>query len=839
MSKPPTWPHFMTQGPSGKADILLDTTCFSTSDFDYFDTSVSQDHSLPSTSNLTKPEMQNQDSIMEMLRRKALANGVLDTQARYYHPTFPPATFLTTLIQQERFKEYISNEFPSLNCTPLSTANHEPLRKEVNATIANSLLLNSLRPTTLQVGTTEWVRKAIFPDEVLPVVFNDKCLDNVPECWDMASQRFSNFPDTMNEHAVQNWLNHLAHTLGVQHGLIKEEEEPEGLSTCDDDEDGSVDEVDSDMKKGFVVAGAEDRSFSIVSHKKAPSGGYRLRKPDIILINRNLRHFLKDGRRRPRWLHVEAIVEVSLSASRESMLQQILEKAALMFETQPFRRFAIGLALRRTDNPEFCFMLVDRAGVCQTNWEVIAGYEAINLTCIVFGLSYASPQFLGIDTSMTVDLFSGDVTKIKVEDQEFNVIKHIYSSLNLFGRGTHVFLVQDKDGKFHVLKDAWIRADHGISEIDILSSISETLKNDPSPDAQKYRLMHPRFVVGKEMSDSTTLRRGRLTNMPPARLHRRVVTGPVGDPLTSFRSRAEFVKVLLDCVDWLKYLHTKCNMVHGDLSVNNIVIYRAPLPHPPLDSLPRMELPGRRTRAAQAAFTPAPVEGLAESISVTGIVIDYDYARLVGTTMEKTSGTLPFMSLASLDKETRPNYIHSPSHDLESLLQTALGVVTFSTGPCGQIRALTDRVPLARWYNEIDLEQLRKDKAIDLIQYEKEILNHIPEYWKPFSPYLNRLIRATWPESNPFSDSAATHDTFRQILQDALTYFTTNFPETPCKYARVTKRSRPSVDEGRYPYKLRRRDVSDTKRLPQLAVVKPLSQWTDSVDVGSGEGFRA
>jgi hypothetical protein len=531
-----TWPLFTTRGPPRKADILLDTT-FSTSDFDNFDDFVSQDHSLPSMSNPAKP---------------AHSKGVRDV--RYNHPTFPPATFLTTLIQRERFKEYISNEFPSLNLRlSVSTTNHEPLHKEVNATIANSLL-NAAIPTAFQLGTTEWVCKAIFPDESLPVPFNDGCLDNVQECWDRSRQRFSNFPETMGEHAVQDWLNHLAHTLGVRHGLIKEEkpkEEPKEVLNAYDDEDVGVDEVDSDMeKKGFVIAGAEDRSFSMVSYKKGPSGGYRLRKPDIILINRNLRHFLKDGSRRPRWHHVEAIVEVSLSASRHSMLQQIIEKAALMFEVQPFRRFAIGLALRGTgDSAEFCFILVDRAGVCLTGWALIAGYEAINLTRIVFGLSYAGPKFLGIDTSMTVDLFSGNVTKIKVEDQEFNVIKHIYSSLILFGRGTHVFLVQDKDGNFHILKDAWLLADHGISEINILSSISNTLKNDPSTDAQKYRSMHPRFVVGEEIGDSTNTRRGRLTDMPPERLHRRAVTGPVGDPLTSFRSREEFLKVLLDCVD--------------------------------------------------------------------------------------------------------------------------------------------------------------------------------------------------------------------------------------------------------------------------------------------------
>jgi hypothetical protein len=44
------------------------------------------------------------------------------------------------------------------------------------------------------------------------------------------------------------------------------------------------------------------------------------------------------------------------------MLQQILEKSALMFEAQPFCRFVLGLALRGCStipNAEFSFVLVD------------------------------------------------------------------------------------------------------------------------------------------------------------------------------------------------------------------------------------------------------------------------------------------------------------------------------------------------------------------------------------------------------------------------------------------------------------------------------------------------
>ncbi|KAF8814444.1 hypothetical protein BYT27DRAFT_7219833 [Phlegmacium glaucopus] len=397
---------------------------------------------------------------------------------------------------------------------------------------------------------------------------------------------------------------------------------------------------------------------------------------------------------------------------------------------------------------------------------------------------------------MTVDSFSGNVSEIRVQDQEFNVIKHIYASLVLFGRSTHIFLVQDKDGNSHILKDAWLLANEGMSEIDILSSISNKLRTNLSPDAQKFQLMHSRFIVGEEIGDSTKKQRGRLPDSPPEHLHRRVVTGPVGDTLTSFHSREEFIKVLLDCVDWLEFLHKKCNLVHGDISINNII--KQPLACTTWASV----------ATAQAAFTPA-----STAVPVSGVVIDYDYAHKIGTITEKTSGTLPFMSLASLDKKNCGSYVHAPAYDLESLLYTAIGLITFTTGPDGQLCAPNDHVPLARWYNEIDPEQLRKDKAIDLINYDSEVNKYVPDYWQPFSPYLSYLIEATWPNA------------FREILKEALTDLTTNHPEAKSNYARVTvpaKHTRPQATGigSRYPYKIRRGDSA--QHYPQLSSIKPL-----------------
>ena len=99
----------------------------------------------------------------------------------------------------------------------MTTTNQELLHKEVNATMANSLL-NTVIPSNM--ATSDWIRSKVFPDELLPVPFNDKCLDDVKECWDLSSQKFSNFLEATIEQTVQDWLNHLAHTLGVKHNLI-------------------------------------------------------------------------------------------------------------------------------------------------------------------------------------------------------------------------------------------------------------------------------------------------------------------------------------------------------------------------------------------------------------------------------------------------------------------------------------------------------------------------------------------------------------------------------------------------------------------------------------------
>ncbi|KAJ1925054.1 hypothetical protein LPJ71_000311 [Coemansia sp. S17] len=113
--------------------------------------------------------------------------------------------------------------------------------------------------------------------------------------------------------------------------------------------------------------------------------------------------------------------------------------------------------------------------------------------------------------------------------------------------------------------------------------------------------------VGKAHSDDD----------PLFRAHRRIVMSPIGESLCSTKSVAEFVTVICDAMRCHSAFVDHCNILHRDISDNNILVVRS--------------------------------EGIAR-----GMLIDFDNAidleQKERDDLNKVTGTLPYMSINNLSK---------------------------------------------------------------------------------------------------------------------------------------------------------------------------------------------
>ncbi len=133
----------------------------------------------------------------------------------------------------------------------------------------------------------------------------------------------------------------------------------------------------------------------------------------------------------------------------------------------------------------------------------------------------------------------------------FDVVRLIHATSQISGRATRVWLVSLND-EFYVLKDSWPQASIPFSEIEHLLKIYRTIEGDEK-ERRNLKHCYPIFVIGQEFSGTTESVRMqvRLADQDVEqiiRLHRRIVTKPFGDPITSFRSKLELCKILCNVV---------------------------------------------------------------------------------------------------------------------------------------------------------------------------------------------------------------------------------------------------------------------------------------------------
>ncbi|KAF9471666.1 hypothetical protein BDN70DRAFT_775931, partial [Pholiota conissans] len=310
----------------------------------------------------------------------------------------------------------------------------------------------------------------------------------------------------------------------------------------------------------------------------------------------------------------------------------------------------------------------------------------------------------------------------------FEVVRCLHSTPQVSGRATRVWLVRRK-GRYYVLKDSWPLQMMPFSEIRHLLKINHTIMNDEEMrDSLKHT--YPTLIVGQELGDSTDIRRVEVPHKPHPRIHRRIVTKPIGDPLTSFRSKFELCSVLCDVVTYLRYSAEKCKICHGDISLNNIVINRIwdndDGDEEINDNIDDINVESISSSSGNRS------NSCSDNMAPNIVVNENSASKIAGFGM----GTLPFMALDALKWKIPTEFKHLPKHDLESLFYVIITLCTYVNGP-GCLRPSTPvanepSLCLNEWWATYDHHSLARQKGVMLSTFKDYILERLPPYWNDF-----------------------------------------------------------------------------------------------------------
>ncbi|KAJ2365266.1 hypothetical protein IW150_006258, partial [Coemansia sp. RSA 2607] len=318
--------------------------------------------------------------------------------------------------------------------------------------------------------------------------------------------------------------------------------------------------------------------------------------------------------------------------------------------------------------------------------------------------------------------------------QTYITRRTIMSADDIFGRHTRCFVAvpargygeaaAEKELQEVVIKDAWPPSENPVfndprSEIEFLRIIRDTYEKSPPKD-----FIYPKLIVGGHVrldsnnrldSVDTTDAIFKLlgverADLPPDvdksptwqnqqfRAHRRIVMSPVGHSIKTVENEEELIIVLAEAMRFHSSLVKDCNILHRDISTNNILVVR--------DN-------------GDGSGTPR------------GLLIDFDFAIKVDNKERKAraerSGTLPYMSIANL---LNLDCERTALDDWESLLYIVCWLATIGINSKDRDAIdLTTHRPIFQWNNGLskDIAVTKRLQMDSFNSFRDVIVKHFEE----------------------------------------------------------------------------------------------------------------
>lgn len=358
----------------------------------------------------------------------------------------------------------------------------------------------------------------IYPDQSLPIPINDNFLKTLAEAgiWHPRNGKLVR-PKSHSEDDIANWLNLITDTIA---------------------ESFAESFPDLKVKRRLWYAG---------NKMVPPKGSAIVRKPDIVLLTADdaKRIIASKGtsyEEKTQWAMILALGETTAEAQNpRRMLDTVDGKSYILFTAQHDRRFVPALCFNGKE--EWTFTITDRQGQLSHSMTLRGKHYVASFLRVLVSLVFGETSALGLDPNMIRDV-NHQVSKIIVKGISYSVRRNIYALQSLLGRGTKVWIVA-RESKNYILKDAWIQA----SRVENENQHLEKIRNIPTLKGKV-----PALVAGEDMSingspDNTLWYRAGLGVDDDHRVHRRFLTSVIGTSITTFSSKAEFIKAMIDVVE--------------------------------------------------------------------------------------------------------------------------------------------------------------------------------------------------------------------------------------------------------------------------------------------------
>ena len=407
---------------------------------------------------------------------------------RHFPPHFTDAIF-STPIKQRLGTARPSNEQSKITVDKLAQLLHKELEDK-------------------RVSGPDFI-SLIFPDQDLPIPIDDKFFKTLESAkvWDKKKQKFFFEAASYSENDIANWLNNIVAKIAKCFPSLK-----------------------------------VNRVWYAGNKSTAPQGSTILRKPDIILLNKQEVNKLHSLQEKTQWAMILALGETTAQAQRpQRMLDTVDGKSYILFTSQHDRRFVPVLSFDGSNN--WSLTITGRQGQLFSGMMSLRGARYVgHFLRVLISLVFGKEKLLGLDPNMICDK-RHHISSILVNGISYSTRRNIYSLQSLLGRGTKVWIVSMGHNNY-ILKDAWVQA----SRVENENKHLEKIKSIPGLKGKVPTLVAGEDVLIDGLPDNTLWYRVGLGQDDDHRVHRRVLTSDIGTSITTFTSKAEFIKAMIEVV---------------------------------------------------------------------------------------------------------------------------------------------------------------------------------------------------------------------------------------------------------------------------------------------------